>query len=232
MALYQGNLQYAVDIVMCIDVTGSMGPVIDRVKENALSFHAHLDAAMGRKGKSTSQLRIKVIAFRDFGYNTQDAIQESEFYVLPDESAGFERFVKGLVATGGGDEPESALEALALALQSSWERGMDRRRHVVVMFTDASAHPLGSPSAVAAPSYPQHIARNLEELSEQWGYATSQSAVMENSAKRLVLFAPERPPWPDLAEEWNWTIYFPSRAGAGLEEYELDEIVDTIAHSL
>ena len=30
--------------------------------------------------------------------------------------------------------------ALALAVGSDWEKGLDRRRHVIVMFTDAPAH--------------------------------------------------------------------------------------------
>jgi hypothetical protein len=32
------GLRYAVDIVSCIDVTGSMSPILDRVKDNALRF--------------------------------------------------------------------------------------------------------------------------------------------------------------------------------------------------
>ncbi len=34
---YQGNLQYAVDIVLCVDATGSMFPVLDSVKNSASS---------------------------------------------------------------------------------------------------------------------------------------------------------------------------------------------------
>jgi hypothetical protein len=33
------GLKYAVDIVFCIDVTGSMTPIIDQVKNNALRFY-------------------------------------------------------------------------------------------------------------------------------------------------------------------------------------------------
>ena len=33
------GLSYAVDIVFCIDVTGSMTPIIDQVKANALRFY-------------------------------------------------------------------------------------------------------------------------------------------------------------------------------------------------
>jgi hypothetical protein len=228
----QRNLEYAVDIALCIDVTASMGPVLEVVKQSALSFHERLSAVMAEKGKSISQLRLKAIAFRDFADNADDAIQETDFYQFPGDAEKFQRFVRDLRPIGGGDAPESALEALALAIRSPWEKGLDRRRHVVVMFTDAPAHPLGDKAAMSAHTYPQHMPRDLDELMEWWGYARSQEALMENSAKRLVLFAPEDEPWNGIGQEWNFTMHFPSRAGQGLEEFELDEIINTIANSL
>ena len=75
-----------------------------------------------------------------------------------------------------------------------------------------------------------------------WGHSQSQHALMENSAKRLLIFAPEEYPWHDIADDWNNTLFFPSSAGDGLEgqeirafvpqEWEMDEIVATIANSL
>ncbi|MFF7189035.1 vWA domain-containing protein [Streptomyces sp. NPDC008222] len=229
---YQGNLQYAVDIVLCVDATGSMFPVLDNVKSSALQFHDRLNDVMGKKGKAISQLRLKVIAFRDFGDDASDAIQQTGFLRLPEHAKDFEAFVRGIDASGGGDIPESGLEALALAVNSPWETGLDRRRHVIVMFTDAPAHPLGT-VGTSAQSYPAGIPRSIDELFEQWGYARSQTAVMEQSAKRLVLFAPDEAPWSDpIAEEWDLTLHFASKAGEGLEEFEMDEIIETIANSL
>lgn len=226
------SLQYAVDIVMCIDATASMGRTLDRVKESALSFHTRLAASMDEKGRSISQLRLKVIAFRDFGDRADDAIEQTGFLTFPDGATEFERFVRGLTATGGGDVPESGLEALALAVQAPWETGLDRRRHVIVLFTDAPAHELGDPRQTSARTYPQNAPGSLAELFQQWGHARSQNALMENSAKRLLLFAPEDQPWEAIAEEWNHTLFFPSEAGEGLEEWEMDEIINTIANSL
>lgn len=229
---YRGNLQYAVDIVLCIDITGSMTPVLDAVKDSALRFHQRLHEMMAAKGKEISQLRLRVVAFRDFGDDPSDAIEQAGFLRLPQQAAELEAFVRGLRATGGGDVPESGLEALALAVNSPWETGLDRRRHVIVMFTDAPAHPLGT-VGVSAQTYPEDIPRTMDELFEQWGYPRSQTAVMEQSAKRLVLFAPEAEPWQEtIGEDWDLTLHFPSKAGEGLEEFEMDEIIETIANSL
>ncbi|RSN35504.1 VWA domain-containing protein [Amycolatopsis sp. WAC 01416] len=225
-------LKYAVDIVLCIDSTASMAHVLDDVKASALSFHERLLAEMRAKGKAISQLRLKVIAFRDFGDCAEDALEQTDFLMLPERSVEFDKFVHGLEADGGGDIPESGLEALALAVQAPWERGLDRRRHVVVLFTDAPAHPLGSPRQRAAATYPTSVPDSIDELFEQWGHARSQRSVMDNSAKRLLLFAPEISPWPEIADDWNNTLFFPSNAGEGLEEWEMGEIINTIANSL
>lgn len=229
---YSGSFKYAVDIVFCIDVTGSMGPVIDAVKENVRSFHSQLGSAMAEKEKAISQLRVRVIAYRDFADNASDAIQTTDFLTLPGGTGEFETFVQRLRATGGGDEPESGLEALSLAIDSAWERGQDRRRHVIALFTDASAHPLGNAAARGASTYPPSIPATIDDLFERWGYPSSQSATMENSAKRLLLFAPDTTPWNIIAADWNNTIFLPSKAGDGLEEVEMQEIINAIANSI
>jgi hypothetical protein len=229
---YSGGFKYAVDIVFCIDATGSMSPVIDAVKYNVRSFHDLLRSSMAEKDKSISQLRVRVIAFRDFGDNPDDAIKFTDFFRLPEQRGEFETFVSELRADGGGDEPESALEALAVAIDSEWEHGLDRRRHVIVMFTDAAAHPLGNASVRDAATYPQAAPASIDELFERWGYPSSNEASMENAAKRLLLFAPDTIPWNAIAADWNNTIFLPSRAGHGLEDHEMEEIINAIANSI
>lgn len=97
------GLRYAVDIVFCIDVTGSMTPIIDQVKNNALRFYDDVQSNLTAKGKNVDQLRVRVIAFRDFAADGEAALDESPFFTLPDDRARFSEFVNGLVAEGGGD---------------------------------------------------------------------------------------------------------------------------------
>ncbi len=228
----RSNLKYAVDIVLCIDTTESMTPILTNVKHSALSFPNRLAQQMAAKGRGISNLRLKVIAFRDFGDRADDAIAESPFFVVPDDLDRFEQTVRVLEPGGGGDTPESGLEALALAMASKWETGLDRRRHVVVVFTDAPAHPLGDPRQTSAHTYPPNVPPSMDELFRQWGHPQSRGAIMEESAKRLLIFAPDDYPWADISDDWNKTLFFPSEAGEGLEEFEMDEIISVIAHSL
>ena len=143
------GLSYAVDIVFCIDVTGSMNPIIDAVKADALGFYDDGQANLTEKGKNVEQLRVRLIAFRDFLADGDAALEESPFFTLPAERSGFSEFVNGLTAQGRGDAPESGLEAVALAVNSSWTTTGDRRRQVIVVWTDQPAQPL-DPAVVPA----------------------------------------------------------------------------------
>ena len=73
------GLSYAVDIVFCIDVTGSMTPIIDQVKANALRFYDDVQSNLTAKGKNVDQLRVRVIGFRDFAADGAAALDESPF---------------------------------------------------------------------------------------------------------------------------------------------------------
>ena len=79
------GLSYAVDIVFCIDVTGSMTPILDAVKANALGFYDDVQTNLTAKGKNVAQLRVRVVAFRDFVADGDAALEESPFYTLPGE---------------------------------------------------------------------------------------------------------------------------------------------------
>jgi von Willebrand factor type A domain len=221
------GLRYAVDIVFCIDVTGSMSPILDRVKDNALRFYDDVQKNLTDKGKNVDELRVRVIAFRDFKADGAAALQESPFFSLPAEQAGFAEFVRALVPEGGGDAPESGLEAVALAINSPWTTSGDRRRQVIVVWTDSPAQPL-DPAAVPA-SYTDRVPKDFSMLTDLW---ENEQGVMGASSKRLILFAPDGPGWTDISGVWENVVHHPSKAGEGLSEVDYGTIVDSIANSV
>ena len=221
------NFAYAVDIVFYIDKTFSMKPVIDLTKESALRFHADLSRVMEEKTKKIDKLRIRTIAFGDIYADGADWLKESSFFELPDETDSFNSFIKDIRVEGGGDEPENGLEALALAMNSDWTTEGTRRRHIIVLYTDASAHSLELSQEKDSSAAPVGLAKSFEELSEQW---VNQS--MESNARRLILYAPDANPWTEISNYWNQVVHFPSKAGSGLEEVDYGSIIDAIANSV
>ena len=221
------GLSYAVDIVFCIDVTGSMTPIIDQVKDNALRFYDDVQSNLTAKGKNIDQLRVRVIAFRDFAADGGAALDESLFFTLPDERARFSEFVNGLVAEGGGDAPESGLEAVALAIDSPWTTTGDRRRQVIVVWTDQPAQPL-NPS-VLPPDVASRVPPDFSALTDAW---EDEQGRMGSSSKRLILFAPDGPGWTDISGVWENVVHHPSQAGGGLSEVDYGTIIDSIGNSV
>jgi hypothetical protein len=221
------GLSYAVDIVFAIDVTGSMTPIIDAVKANALGFYDDVQANLTEKGKNVAQLRVRVIAFRDFVADGDAALEESPFYTLPAERGSFSEFVNGLIAQGGGDAPESGLEALALAINSPWTTTGDRRRQVIVIWTDQPAQPL-DPSVVPA-DLASRVPADFSALTDLW---EDEQGLMGSSSKRLILFAPDGPGWSDISAVWENVVHNPSQAGGGLSEVDYGTIIDSIGNSV
>ena len=221
------GLSYAVDIVFCIDVTGSMTPILDQVKANALRFYDDVQSNLTAKGKNIDELRVRVVAFRDIVADGEAALQESPFFALPTEQGGFSAFVNGLTAEGGGDAPESGLEAVALAMTSPWTTRGDRRRQVVVVWTDQPAHPLDA--SALPPELGGRVPADFSALTDLW---EDPQGPLGSSSKRLILFAPDGPGWSDISGVWENVVHNPSQAGGGLSDIDYGTIIDSIGNSV
>lgn len=218
------SFKYNVDIVFCIDATYSMNGILDTVKRNALNFHSDLTEMMEKKGKRINELRMRVIAFRDYLADGKNAMLATDFFYMPDELMDFKNIIMSIEPDGGGDDPEDGLEALAYAIHSDWTQGGDKRRHIIVVWTDAATHYLGY--AKTSPFYPRGMVKSFDELTELW------DCNMDNSAKRLLIYAPDEQYWSSISDSWDNTLHFMSVAGNGLQELEYKEILSEISNTI
>jgi hypothetical protein len=221
------GIRYDVDLVLCIDTTGSMGDILDRVKERAVRLHEDLTRAMAAKDKGVDQLRIRVVAFGDYSYDGDNSMRESSFFVLPAQAGELESFVRGLTLVSGGDAPESGQEALAFAMRSPWAMSGDKNRQVIVVWSDASTHELQR--AAGQPNYPAWMPANLSELTDWW---EGQTPLVDAYAKRLLLFTPDGAGWSEIAANWEQVVHVQTRAGEGLHDQDYDGVLATIAESV
>lgn len=183
-----------VDIVFLIDATGSMSPCIDALKANIQTFVETLTTKDPNNSLIVNDWRAKVVGYRDWKHDSIPFI-DHPFVASVDE---LRSQLNSLRADGGGDEPESLLEAIykiatmgatgkdELANPAHWRHRTAAAR-VVIIFTDASFNePLHEPKNAT-----------LDDI---------QNLLMEN---RIILsiFAPKMECYERLSEvdksEWN-----------------------------
>lgn len=232
------NIDTYMDIVFCIDITGSMQPTIDTVKNFATSLYDDLIPFMLKEAhREVKALRVKIIGFRDFYWDGKYALEESEFFKLPEQNQEFKDFVSSLEATGGYDDPESSLEALALAMKTDWVKISDlstqRARHVIVLFTDDAAHKFEEVESYTGANYPDGMPKSYNELLMAWNGQGNREMSMNQRAKRLIAFAPEESyPWSDMAEDFDRAVFLPMIRKDGGKEIARDAIINTIGGTL
>lgn len=181
---------YDVDMVLCVDVTANTQAHVEGLKAWAPRLHAAVRRHMENMcpQETYESIRIKLIAFRDFAYD-DEPLFESDFYA--EDSVGeFTGMMSLLHSHGGGDEPESGLEALALACRADWKRTQPCR-HVIVMITDASAHPLGASRDTCHDLY--SMPKSLDEITD-W----VRGRVCPPDT-RTALITPACEPWTELS---------------------------------
>lgn len=234
----QSAVKTNADICMVIDATESMTPIIDTVKEMALNFYDEFKEGLKEYKKELNQTRIKVIVFRDYYCDGAYAMEESDFFYLPDEKEAFSEFVNKIEAKGGGDEPENALEALALAMKSDWVQEGNSRRHAILLFTDASAHKLDKAVGLDIPAYPKEMLHSYGELDEAWNACQGTCVKNETSAfnmdaraKRLILYAPDAEPWSDIELDFENCVHAKVQANGGVDEIDKEIIIKQLCKS-
>ena len=117
-----------VDYVFCIDISGSMGSHLDAVRNNVVDFITDRTAA-------GENIRFSFTTYSDVvTVGASEPLFSSGFYTDP---AAFKAALDGVNLLGGGDIPESGLEALQQIRRLPFRPGAFRE---VVMITDATVH--------------------------------------------------------------------------------------------
>lgn len=156
-----------VDIVFLIDASGSMTECIDAVKDKIGVFISELSGGQ----VPIKDWRARVIGYRDAKCDGDQWLVTNPF--VSNDQAALTAQLSSLEAKGGGDEPESLIDALLeicswnavqkteVADNCSWRHFTDARRSVV-LFTDATYHPDAKSGATMSDVFTQITAMKLE----------------------------------------------------------------------
>ena len=138
------------DIVFLIDVSGSMTPIIDALRKNIETFIDSLSTGDANNAAAVKDWRGKVVGYRDIEAAGAEGLPWIEDNPFVRDAVALKAQLAGLRAAGGGDEPESLLDAIykVASMEASpkgaqgdeptkW-RYRSAAARVVVVFTDAS----------------------------------------------------------------------------------------------
>lgn len=216
-----------IDIVFCIDGTGSMEPCIESVKNNARRFYSDFARSMTELGSKIDMMRVKLIIFRDYKCDGKDSMVESQFFELPADEQEFSAYLSTIEASGGCNEDANGLEALYYAMMSDFTTGA-KDRQVIVLFADTTAIPLRK--RANCHGYPRKMV-DEDGLIETWQCSQSHPSNLRERNKRLVMFAPKGSCYSDMTQKYNRSVFHPVEIHRGLDDISFDSIIKIIAAS-
>jgi hypothetical protein len=162
------------DVVLVIDITGSMSGCLENLKNNLLELLSKIEEFSKEEGVAEPDVSFNVIGFRDLEEDEKNnmLIMNENFTNNLDDLKDF--FSKPeMQAAGGGDVPESSLDALYVAATKlSWTKPAK----IIVLFTDASPKPTF------------HRSTSGVDLGEKETLAKLKEVL---SGKRVVIFGPK-----------------------------------------
>lgn len=125
------------DIVFTLDTTGSMGFAIEAMKRTItqladIYLEARIDTRLG-----VIQFRDRVNFGETDGGNPTLRRELFDGFEFTSDARQFRERVEWFGASGGGPEPESSFDALALAGRSNWR---DEANRIIIHITDATPH--------------------------------------------------------------------------------------------
>jgi len=119
------------DLVFCLDITGSMWDDIDAVKDAAENIVNQISVGV-------SDYRVAIVGYRDFGDTPM-----FEDYSFSSNKSSIITNINALSVTGGGDTPEAVYEALIRAINNEnnctggWRDGVAK---IIILMGDAPPH--------------------------------------------------------------------------------------------
>ncbi len=206
------------DIVFVIDVTESMQPYIDAVKQNMIAF-AHDLAANNR------DYRLGLVTFEDYVVSQYPDCNCDYRNALTSDVNKFVSWVGTLHAGGGGDIPEDQLDALAYASTLPFR---PEAQAILILITDAPCHKAGDgPDRGGDQAYRDHHPGD-NDVTEETG-----DKVAEMLKKNgLTLYAVVPPPFIEPAYQEIVDATHGRSYNIITEEGRFASLVREIGHSI
>jgi hypothetical protein len=208
-----------VDIVFVMDITESMQPYIDAVKQNIINFAQDL-------ASNNRDYRLGLVTFEDYVVSKYPDCNCEYRQQMTSDVQKFISWVGTLHAGGGGDIPEDQLDALAYATTFPFRPDA---QGIIIIVTDAPPHHAGDGSGYTQhdQAFWDHHQRG-QEVTDLTG--SKVAAMMQKNGLTLYAVAPPpfiAPEYEDIVQATHGRLY-----NIVSEENRFPELVREIGHSI
>lgn len=215
---------YLHQIVLCLDISKSMKPMLDELKNKIDKFYEMFVTDRNANGFSAGGV---VLRFMTYG-GKDVPITMSDYFFLPLDNFKMVEYINHITLKGE-ELKRDTLGALKSIIKSDWIDFKDlneklkiinnnngyqiRGREIICILSDGDILPLDD--------------KSFNELEELWENGSPEYPLFNRKYKRLLIFAP-RSPILEKAGNWNicWSVYCDSNKG--LDDIELENIIDMI----
>jgi hypothetical protein len=208
-----------VDIVFVMDITESMQPYIDAVKQNIINFAQDL-------ASNNRDYRLGLVTFEDYVVSKYPDCNCEYRQQMTSDVQKFISWVGTLHAGGGGDIPEDQLDALAYATTFPFRPDA---QGIIIIVTDAPPHHDGDGSGYTQhdQAFWDHHQRG-QQVTDLTG--SKVAALMQKDGLTLYAVAPPpfiAPEYEDIVQATHGRLY-----NIVSEENRFPELVREIGHSI
>jgi hypothetical protein len=208
-----------VDIIFVLDVTESMQPYIDTVKQNVIQFAQDLSA-------NNRDYRLGLVTFEDYVVSKYPDCNCAYRNSFTSDVHQFTDWVGTLHAGGGGDIPEDQLDALAYAASFPFRPNAEG---IIIIVTDAPPHTKGDNSRYTQhdQAYYDHHSHDTDVTDE-----TGDDVAAKLKKNGLTLYAVVPPPF--IAPQYQQIVDATHGRSYNIitEEGRFGSLVREIGHSI
>ena len=216
------EFERTVECVFCIDCSAGMAPHMEAVKRLVKDL---IPESLKGWAWGNTVIRghcAKIIMFRNYETDGEDAISESRWFdLVSDDAKQFEACLNSLQASGGADT-SNGLEALFYAMTTDWNALSDRGRQIIILFSNTDAVPLGAHAHLR--SYPTDMV-DTEGLLVTWFGACPEfldpgDFKLKERLKRMLLYAPAGTIYEFMMCEYNRCRFEPIQCDSGFNDID------------
>lgn len=213
---------YVIDIVMCLDATGSMQNTLNAAVSNAKSFNNDLREELGLVGSNSLKVRVRPMFYRDWEdaiyqqglspldggtdnvarYRSHDDVfkYENDFIDLdPNDNDNkipngnkFKSFLDSEDAIGGYDLPEAGATCINQAVRSDWFDPTST--------TSREYFGIGAGMPINQPNTPNNVNITVIPVTVFW----SDADISDPAKTRQYIDSTQPGNWPDMEDDvWN-----------------------------